>query len=93
VRVQFAGCVYDSTKRQLVRDGVSIALTPKAFALLDELAKASPNPIRKEDLYDRLWPGTFVEPGNLHNLVSEKRCPEDRASFRLCACARTQERR
>ena len=73
MRAQFAGCVFDSARRQLLRDGVPLALTPKAFALLEELVKASPQPIRKEDLYDRLWPGTFVEPGNLHNLISEIR--------------------
>jgi DNA-binding winged helix-turn-helix (wHTH) protein len=73
MRAQFAGCVFDSAKRHLLRDGVAVALTPKAFALLEELVKAAPAPVAKEDLYDRLWPGTFVEPGNLHNLVSEIR--------------------
>ena len=73
MRAQLAGCVFDSARRQLLRDGAPVALTPKAFALLEELVKASPVPVRKEDLYDRLWPGTFVEPGNLHNLVSEIR--------------------
>jgi hypothetical protein len=29
--------------------------------------------VSKEALYERLWPATFVEPGNLHNLVSEIR--------------------
>jgi DNA-binding winged helix-turn-helix (wHTH) protein len=73
MRAQFAGCVFDSGRRQLLRDGATVSLTPKAFALLEELVKASPVPVRKEDLYDRLWPGTFVEPGNLHNLISEIR--------------------
>lgn len=73
MRAQFAGCVFDSGRHHLLRGGVPVSLTPKAFALLEELVKASPAPVPKEELYDRLWPGTFVEPGNLHNLISEIR--------------------
>jgi DNA-binding winged helix-turn-helix (wHTH) protein len=73
MRVPFERFVFDSRLRRLSRDGKPVALSPKAYALLEILLQARPVPVSKEALYDRLWPKTFVEPGNLHNLVSEIR--------------------
>jgi DNA-binding winged helix-turn-helix (wHTH) protein len=73
MEVRFAGVVFDRERRELARDSRVVPLTPKAFALLEMLVDAAPAPIAKEELYDRLWPAVFVEPGNLHNLISELR--------------------
>lgn len=73
MRVPFDRFVFDSRLRRLSRDGEPVELSPKAYALLEILMEARPAPVPKEALYDRLWPKTFVEPGNLHNLVSEIR--------------------
>jgi DNA-binding winged helix-turn-helix (wHTH) protein len=73
VRVRFADCVLDSKSRELSRRGVSIDLTPKAFALLEALVNAYPEAVSKQALYDVLWPGVFVETGNLHTLIGEIR--------------------
>jgi DNA-binding winged helix-turn-helix (wHTH) protein len=73
MRVPFERFVFDSRLRRLSRDGKPVDLSPKAYALLEILLQARPAPVSKEALYDRLWPKTFVEPGNLHNLVSEIR--------------------
>src|SRR5712691_11444970 len=35
--------------------------------------EAHPSATSKEALYERLWPGTFVEIGNLHTLIAELR--------------------
>ncbi len=69
----FGRFVFDSRLRALSRDGTAVELSPKAFSLLEALVEARPAPVPKEVLYDRLWPKTFVEAGNLHNLVSEIR--------------------
>lgn len=69
----FGRFVFDSRLRTLSRDGAAVELSPKAFSLLESLIEARPAPVTKEVLYDRLWPKTFVEAGNLHNLVSEIR--------------------
>lgn len=69
----FGPFVFDSRLRALSRDGAAVELSPKAFSLLEALVEARPAPVPKEVLYDRLWPKTFVEAGNLHNLVSEIR--------------------
>jgi DNA-binding winged helix-turn-helix (wHTH) protein len=73
MRARFHHCVFDSDARTLTRDGVEVPLSPKAFALLEQLIAAAPAAISKETLYERLWPDTYVEQGNLHNLVSEIR--------------------
>ena len=73
MRVPFERFVFDSRLRRLSRDGKPVDLSPKAYSLLEILLQARPAPVSKEALYDRLWPKTFVEPGNLHNLVSEIR--------------------
>src|SRR5687767_7590972 len=73
MRLQFGDFVLDSRMHVLTRNGGAVELSPKAFTLLEMLAEARPAPLAKETLYDRLWPKTFVEPGNLHNLVSEIR--------------------
>jgi len=73
MRLTFGRFVFDSRLRALSRDGAGVELSPKAFSLLEALVEARPAPVPKEVLYDRLWPKTFVEAGNLHNLVSEIR--------------------
>jgi DNA-binding winged helix-turn-helix (wHTH) protein len=73
MQFRFAEFVFDSRLHRLSRDGQPVELSPKAYALLEILLQARPAAVSKEVLYDRLWPKTFVEPGNLHNLISEIR--------------------
>jgi DNA-binding winged helix-turn-helix (wHTH) protein len=73
VRLFFGPFVFDSRLRAVTRNGQPVELSPKAFLLLDVLIEGRSAPVSKEVLYDRLWPRTFVEPGNLHNLVAEIR--------------------
>ena len=65
--------MFDSDLRELSRSGERVALTPKAYALLEALIDSRPQPLSREALVRILWPDTIVEPGNLHNLVSEAR--------------------
>src|ERR1700687_4077692 len=48
-------------------------LTPKALELLRILVENRPNVITRSNLYDQLWPDTFVQATNIHNLVRELR--------------------
>jgi DNA-binding winged helix-turn-helix (wHTH) protein len=73
MRVKFGDFVFDSYLRTLARRGKSVDLPPKAFTLLEALIEARPAPVSKDALYERLWPKTFVEPGNLHNLIADIR--------------------
>jgi len=71
--LRFGSFTFDERARELRRDGALIALSPKAFRLLELLIEARPNPVTRDALYAALWPDVVVEPGNLHGLVSEVR--------------------
>lgn len=75
--VRFGSFAFDAKARELLRDGAPVALSPKAFTLLELLIDARPNPVTRETLYAALWPDVVVEPGNLHGLVSEIRSATD----------------
>src|SRR6266540_6209570 len=74
MRLAFAGFVFDSGTRQVTgRSGGVLAISPKAFQLLEALVAVHPKAVSKEDLHALLWPNTFVEDANLPNLVAELR--------------------
>jgi len=63
----------DTGARQLRRGRDEVRLSPKAFDLLEMLIEGRPRALRKQELYDRLWPDTFVVEANLPILVAEVR--------------------
>jgi DNA-binding winged helix-turn-helix (wHTH) protein len=73
MRLAFGDCLFDLEKRELLRGGRPVHLTPKAFQLLQVLLECRPTVLAKSDLLSRLWPGTFVAEGSLANLVYELR--------------------
>jgi DNA-binding winged helix-turn-helix (wHTH) protein len=73
VRLQFGEFIVDGEARQLLRKGVPVHLSPKAFDLLVTLIRERPTALRKEDLHARLWPKTFVSDASLAMLVAEVR--------------------
>jgi DNA-binding winged helix-turn-helix (wHTH) protein len=73
MRFRFGDFVLDTDRRQLLRRGEPVHLPPKTFQLLEILAEERPKAVAQQDLYDRLWPETFVEKSNLHNLVYQLR--------------------
>ncbi|HJU42113.1 MAG TPA: FHA domain-containing protein [Vicinamibacterales bacterium] len=73
MRVQFGDVTLDSASRQLVRDGTPIHVSPKAFDLLCHLVEQRPNALSKNQLFELVWPGTFVVEANLTVLVTELR--------------------
>jgi DNA-binding winged helix-turn-helix (wHTH) protein len=73
MRVQFGDITLDSASRQLVRGGAPIHLSPKAFELLCHLVERAPSAVSKNELFELVWPGTFVVEGNLTVLITELR--------------------
>jgi DNA-binding winged helix-turn-helix (wHTH) protein/tetratricopeptide (TPR) repeat protein len=55
----------DVSDRVLLREGESIALTPKAFDLLLALVENRGHLLSKETLIRQVWPKTFIEENNL----------------------------
>jgi DNA-binding winged helix-turn-helix (wHTH) protein len=69
----------DLGSRQLFRGQAEVHLSPKAFDLLRLLVEKRPQAVSKAELYDHLWPGTFVTDSNLASLVAElRRAIDDR---------------
>lgn len=73
MRVRFGEFTLDSDERRLLRGDAEVHLTPKAFDLLALLIEEAPRAVRKERIYESIWPDTVVEAANLNNLVSEVR--------------------
>src|SRR6185503_6381996 len=73
MQAQFGDFCLDTDRRELSSRGVSIHVTPKALQLLQLLVERRPRVLGKEEIYEALWPGTFVEESNLSVLVAEVR--------------------
>jgi DNA-binding winged helix-turn-helix (wHTH) protein/Tfp pilus assembly protein PilF len=60
-------------ERQLMRDGKSLPLSPKAFDTLVMLVQRNGHAVKKDDLIEMLWPDAVVEENNLNQYVSALR--------------------
>jgi DNA-binding winged helix-turn-helix (wHTH) protein len=72
-RFRFDQFCFDADQKALLRGGVPVRLTPRAFRLLELLLLRRPNAVSKRDLLDHVWSGTIVEEANLKTLVLEIR--------------------
>lgn len=73
MRYAIGGFDLDVEARQLYRGGSAVHLSPKAFDLLELLVAQRPRAVPKRELYDKLWPDTFVVEANLPMLIREIR--------------------
>lgn len=73
VAFQIGEFTFDTASRMLLQDGEERHLSPKAQQLLHLLLAARPRALSREELYDALWPSTFVLETNLAGVVSELR--------------------
>ena len=71
--VRFGPFALHPDRRQLLRDGVEVHLTPKAFDLLSLLIDRAPAVVSKAEFHERLWPATFVDDSTLVGIVKEVR--------------------
>ena len=83
MNVRFGTFEFDTDRRQLLRDGEEVHLTPKAFDLLALLIQRAPAVVLKAEIHSHLWPGTFVSDATLAGLVKEVRrsLGDDRAGM------------
>src|SRR5215218_5340256 len=70
---EFSGFRLEPADRLLLRDGVSVQLTPKAFDVLLVLVRNAGRLVTKDELLSTVWSGSFVEEGNLTFTVSALR--------------------
>ena len=55
----------DASERVLLRDGLPVTLLPKYLETLLVLVERVGHVVEKEELLDKVWPGVFIEEGNL----------------------------
>lgn len=82
-RYRFGGCSFDPSRRELLRHGQQVRLSPRAFEALHLLLRRYPEAVSKEDLYATLWPDAFVELTNLNNVIAEIRSAVDDSEKRV----------
>lgn len=61
----FESCEFHPATRRLLVNGVDHVLGGRAFDLLQTLIENHDRVVSKDELYERVWPGLAVEPGNL----------------------------
>ena len=71
--VRFGEFTLDTDTRQVLGADGELHLSPKAYELLTILVESRPRAISKNELYERLWPATFVSEVNLASLIAEIR--------------------
>src|SRR4029077_13740581 len=62
---RFGSFRLDAVERVLLRDGQPITLAPKDLETLLVLVQRAGHIVEKEELLEKVWPGVFVEEGNL----------------------------
>ena len=70
---EFGAFRLDARERLLARDGTTIPLTPKAFDLLLALVERHGRLLGKEELFQTVWPDSFVEESNLTSYIASIR--------------------
>ena len=67
-------------RRAFTRNGVPVAVSPKAFEVLTYLVANPGRVVTKDELLKAVWPGSFVEEGNLsQHIFALRRALGDRA--------------
>ena len=61
----FGGFRLDARARLLLRDGLPVPLTPKAFDVLVHLARNESRAVPREELLAAVWPDTVVTDASL----------------------------
>ncbi len=64
-RFRFGEFFLDGEEKILLRNGLPVSITPKAFELLLVLVQNHGHLVKKEELIKAIWKGSFVEEGNL----------------------------
>ena len=73
IRVEFESFCLDYLDESLWRQGERLRLTPKAFAILRHFVEHADELVTRDDLFDAVWPGTYVSDEALTVCIRELR--------------------
>src|SRR5580765_1669877 len=78
---EFGSFRLDATQRLLLRQGMVVPLTLKAFDLLITLVESDGQVLTKDELMHNVWPDSFVEEANLsHHIYKLREALGERAN-------------
>lgn len=77
VRMRFDAFDLDEGNARLTRDGVAVALAPKAFAVLCALAREPGKLVTKDAVLDQVWGHQHVSDSVLTTTISQLRAALD----------------
>src|SRR5262245_21130124 len=69
----FGPFVFDPREHRLLKDGEPLAVTPKVLDALQVLLEQRGRLVDKQELMNRLWPGSFVQDSALARHISDLR--------------------
>lgn len=72
-RRTFGPFLIDADRNELTREGLTVALRPKTFTLLQYLLDRAGHVVSKQELLDGVWPNVIVSDDSLTQAVSELR--------------------
>src|SRR5262245_33759498 len=67
---EFGGFLLDPHEGVLLSEGQRLRLEPKDLEILVVLVENHGHTVGKEELFEKVWPGTFVEEGNVARHIS-----------------------
>jgi DNA-binding winged helix-turn-helix (wHTH) protein len=70
---RFADFLLVPSDKRLLRNGQPVALAPKLFDALLLMVETGGHLVGKQELIERLWPGTFVQEDSLAQIMSQLR--------------------
>jgi DNA-binding winged helix-turn-helix (wHTH) protein len=73
MRATFDRFTLDTDQRTLLDGAAPVHLGPKALRLLEVLVANAPRAFSKQELYEQIWPDTFVDESNLAGLINDVR--------------------
>src|SRR5579863_8702813 len=68
-RYRFGPFLLDPRERSLICDGVPVALTNRVFEILSVFVCNPGRVLTKDELMEAVWPGRFIEEGNLSQAI------------------------
>src|ERR1041384_7266841 len=66
---EFGSYRLDGEEKVLMRDGEAIPIQPKDLETLLVLVERAGHIVEKEELLEKVWPGVFIEEGNLSRRI------------------------
>jgi DNA-binding winged helix-turn-helix (wHTH) protein len=66
---EFGSFRLDSEEKVLMRDGQAVPIPPKDLETLLVLVERSGHIVEKDELMEKVWPGVFIEEGNLSRRI------------------------